>query len=1224
MRLTSALKYAALVFVFVLVLAGVAPAQVTTGTISGVVVDQSGAAIPGVQVIATSRATAEQTKVTTNEQGLFKLSSMPVGEYDLQFSKGGFSTTKVAAVSVVSGTDRGLGQVKLEVGAGSTTVEVSAAPPLAETTQAQVSSSFTSQQLSTFPGISEAEGLDNIALTVPGVSSSRDNSFSNSNGPDFAVNGIRSRNNDQQIDGQNNNDNSVGGPGLFLVNPDFVQEYDITVNNFSPEYGRNSGSAVNEVTKSGTNIWHGDLMGQENNSVFNALSNTQKASPSIGGQGLTKQPRSNNEFTGGTIGGAIWKNHVFAFGGFDDQIISSTAVNTAGLTPTPTGLGEMASCYSSNSNVTNLQTFGPFGIGGGNPTPTATNLVELAGAPNPNFNDTTINPTTNAAIGPVCRVELGTVTRTQAQPFHEFDWIYRTDAVISDQDRFFGRYVFNKAHSFGASAGGYPIDVPALSQTFLLDETHTFSSRMINEWRGSFSRLNVDFGGNSLGNTVPPMGQLLTALAHVAIGGGELSYGPATNLPQGRIVNTYQLQDNWSFFQGRNQWKAGVNFTYQRSPNVFLPNVNGSYSFNTFTNGGATAFNSQGGCTVAAGAKLVVPGVNGDPNNNDAGASGPLSAYACNIPTSVSVALGNSSLDFREYDTFLYMGDDYKLKSNFTLNLGVTWSYYGQPENLFHANSLKQQTSPQPFWNPALPLSITTAPTIPAVMNAFGPGIGFAYTPRWGGWLTGGDQGKTVLRGGYRLSYDPPFYNIYLNESTASPNVILQTLSGTQANANPLPTDPHGPSVRTALASQLVFGVNDPRSFNTTSVSPNFGPDRVHDWSFGIQREFGQHAVLEARYVGNHGYDLFQTINGNPLASGFVASGFSSFLPAGVTPCASTTIPGVPATAKSPALGRANCNEGVVRERTNTGYSDYNGLQTELRTNNLFNQLTLRTNYVWSKTTDNVSEIFSTFGAGNTVALSQNPFANGAPEHGLSGLNFPQTFTFTAWEDLPFLRSQHGLLGHIFGGYAVAATYILQSGQGYTPTQFCLAACTGLPSVNDTRFDAGFIGTDESSRPFVGSMSAPATSVGIFAGDACNLLGVGCSPTAANTLLDFGAANTTGAANPVTNKQVRYIVNAQEAETVFGTPFGNAERNLPRDYQTNSANISLYKNIKFSERTTLQFHATLNNAFNHPNFGSVDPFIDDAGFDIIGTGFGNPLLQGASSRVVYFGLKVIF
>src|SRR6202044_3322676 len=105
-----------------------------------------------------------------------------------------------------------------------------------------------------------------------------------------------------------------------------------------------------------------------------------------------------------------------------------------------------------------------------------------------------------------------------------------------------------------------------------------------------------------------------------------------------------------------------------------------------------------------------------------------------------------------------------------------------------------------------------------------------------------------------------------------------------------------------------------------------------------------------------------------------------------------------------------------------------------------------------------------------------------------------------------------------------------------------------------------FIGSFETLRPFVGSASAPAQQVGIFAADACNLNGVGCA-LPANTLISFNDVNNLGAANTVTNKQVRFIVNGGEAQAVFGTPYGTAGRNSLRDFHTNSANFSLIKRI---------------------------------------------------------------
>ena len=143
-----------------------------------------------------------------------------------------------------------------------------------------------------------------------------------------------------------------------------------------------------------------------------------------------------------------------------------------------------------------------------------------------------------------------------------------------------------------------------------------------------------------------------------------------------------------------------------------------------------------------------------------------------------------------------------------------------------------------------------------------------------------------MLRGGYRISYDPIFYNIYLGIATAAPQVLQQTLTGSRAAANPLLAQPLGPAVRNELAPYLTLGVSDPRSFTQTNVTPDFRADHVHQWTFGIQRQIVPNAVVEARYVGNHGANLFQSINGNPLVSGTAA--FPNALPSDVTPCPSS------------------------------------------------------------------------------------------------------------------------------------------------------------------------------------------------------------------------------------------------------------------------------------------------------------------------------------------------
>src|ERR1700722_4401803 len=1162
--------------VVLLLLMASATAQVSKGSISGTVLDPSGAVVAGAEVRATSLGTNQVLTTISDSSGLFKLPLLQVGVYKVEVSKSGFRKAAVSNVEVTPGVDTGLGGGKLEVGATTDTVEVSAATPLVETTQAQITNTFEAIYLDNMPGIQENQGLDNLAVLLPGVSGTRDNTFSNTNGMGFSVDGLRGRSNDQQVDGQNNNDNSVAGPGIFVGDTEFVSQYQVTTNNFGAEYGRNAGSVVNVITKSGTNTWHGSVYGTESNSVLTTLTNQQ--ANTVWGEGLKKPTRFNDEFTGATIGGPWVKDKLFFFGGFDDEIISSkTVYGNGNLTPDAIGLAQLAGCYPGSTSVAALQAYGPYSIGG-NPTPLGQPTV--ANYPSNGFAGFVPNDG-----GTGCNVELNGVQRTLGNGSHQYNWVFRTD-ITGSKDTVYGRYLFQKQVFFNADEGqaaqGYPENVPSLAQQLGLSWTRKIPNQMLNELRLNVGRENVQFGGNTLG-TVPLQEDLESGLANIGFAGGTsssslLGFGPGTSFPQGRIINTYQIQDNWSYVRGRHQFKAGANFTYQRSPNKFLPNANGEFLYPDW------------------------------------------GTFAANTPLETLITLGNPNLDFREYDSFYYFGDDWKVTNHLTLNLGLPYSYYGQPANLFHNSDTKQQSSSQPFWDPSLPASVTTFPSIPAPKNSWGPSVGFAYAVGNGGWLFGND--KTVFRGGYRLSYDPPFYNIYLNIASSAPQVLAQTIVPGQA----LPAAPFGPAVRSELSSFLTTGVSDPRAFSQTSVSPNFGPDRVHSWTFGIQRELGSHAAAEVRYVGNHGENLFQSLNGNPYIAG-LAQGISdgvfssSLLPSGLTPCpASSAV--VPS-----AVGRENCNEGKVRERSNTAYSDYNGLQAEFRTNTLFNQLTMKTNYTWSKTTDNASEIFGTFGAGGTYAFSQDPLNYKGAEHGNSGLDFPQTWTVSFNEAIPVLRAQHGILGHMFGGWSVAGTYILQSGQAYTPVEAFSAYALSPYDTTDLSFLGSFNSGLDTARPFVSNLSAPATAIGIYAADACGLFGNALACSASPTsLVDYTALNASGGATTtaVNAKQEHFIVNAFEAQTINGTPYGNAGRNTLRDYKTNIANFQLAKTVNWGERARIIWHMSMVNAFNHPNYNTIDPFIEDAGLVFQGTGFANPTVQNGGNRSIRFGLKVTF
>ncbi len=315
-----------------------------------------------------------------------------------------------------------------------------------------------------------------------------------------------------------------------------------------------------------------------------------------------------------------------------------------------------------------------------------------------------------------------------------------------------------------------------------------------------------------------------------------------------------------------------------------------------------------------------------------------------------------------------------------------------------------------------------------------------------------------------------------------------------------------------------------------------------------------------------------------------------------------------------------------------------------------------------------MSEIFSTGTAGNTLAFAQNPFQTGGAERSFSGLNIPNVFTFSLTENVPFFKEQHGLIGHVLGGWAFSGSYILGSGQPYTPRQGAVfgAINSTLRYTGDTAnyFDSAFVGAfvTDSAHPFYGNLNAPINTTGIYCGDLGHLFGansVAASNTfcagvgGVNTLLSFNALNaggiiTTPGPNlglfdargclngnvtcplvPTTKDAVHFIVNMHTAESIFGTPFGNVPRNALSDAKSNRLDASIFKNIKLGERSNFEMRLSATNALNHFNFGSINPNVEWSGLsgsDIrnFGLPFADPSTTGANGRVVSISGRFTF
>src|SRR5580704_614097 len=297
-------------------------AQATTGTIGGVVTDPQGAVIPGAEVTATETATGVQTKVTTNGDGVYSIPRLKPGTYTLSISKQGFKRQEFQQVTLTIAQDVTLDAI-LQAGQVTETVTVTATGEELNKEEVQISNTFESRAVQDLPSNGAGQGIDTLALLLPGVIPGVGNV--NSNGTELSVNGNRARSNNFTIDGGDNNDLSIGGPSFFVDNPDVVAEFQVISNNFDAQYGRNQGAIVNIVTKAGTNQYHGDAAWFHRDASFlNSLDNIQKS------EGLNGPPPVLYNLWDGTFGGPILKDKLFFFGSFQYVTQPATVILNSG------------------------------------------------------------------------------------------------------------------------------------------------------------------------------------------------------------------------------------------------------------------------------------------------------------------------------------------------------------------------------------------------------------------------------------------------------------------------------------------------------------------------------------------------------------------------------------------------------------------------------------------------------------------------------------------------------------------------------------------------------------------------------------------------------------------------------------------------------------------------------------------------------------------------------
>ncbi|MFQ5664584.1 MAG: carboxypeptidase regulatory-like domain-containing protein [Terriglobia bacterium] len=1210
------------VFLFVITALAVTPANAqttTTGSVSGTVVDETEAVIPGATVRLINEATGVTREQESNAAGLFNFDRVSPGTYTVTIIRQGFRTYERTSIGVRVGKVTSLGSVALEVGP---TVEVvtveDTTAPLMQAESAQITGNYTSEivtetMLGTF-------GLDVLAFLTPGVQpglgfTNSNIGFGNTNfgsmigGSSFsqpAANGMRERFTGYSIDGQDNNDITVGGPGFFIDMFDTVEEYQIATNIFSAELGRNLGASINIITKSGTNEHHGTIYWfHENADQLTARSSDESQAD---------EPVSKfiENFFGFTWGGPAVTDKLFGFAAFqrvkddfsqfDDTgpfsldlattaargAIAGLGTNTADFVATKTGFASpFGNPVCQPGRLLGFES-ALLGLGATGVDPTGTFaffdhfIVDTAAPPLftldliPPFGvpDTGFLPVTASALNvPWC-----SILRTPGGNFTQDEFTGKIDWV-GEKNSAGGRYMFQDTTvgPFDFLFNGVAVvNVPSRGQFANFYHTIQLSPRMLNEFRFSYARLGVFFeGNNDLSPFTFPTVEIEKNLAFII---NDLPFnlmGGVSGIPQGRIGNNFQFADHWSLVYGRHTLKAGIEVRRVRFVNFFLPNRSGTWLtlFGLGTAAGATNATCQ--TFFATGVGCFGP-------NFLADSAGMDELLTNNIISFSATASGEVAMHTFETHQFYYFQDDFRIRPNLTFNLGVRYEYFGQPIDGISKQVIERESDPaQALWLQSLPIEDRTLPVIGGDKNNFAPRIGFAYTPRFWKRIFGEDQ--TVIRGGYGISYDVGFQNILLNTHNNAPRVFAQSRLFSPVNI--IPGDGTGTALDADPTLAPTRNLFDPRRFTNVPVSGQFlGTNDLYNpyaqqWSLGIQREV-KGTVAEVRYVGTRGVGLYAPTNFNPAFTEQLAL-FPETVPAGLTP--------------DPNTGLLFGTHGVVELRGNLARSEYHGLQTRWDFRNLFNQFTGGVSWTWSKNIDNASEVFSETEAGLPEEEAANSFDIVDGERGLSNLDLRNTFTWHAIWHAPWRRDQIGALGKIAGGWEVAMTGFIFSGRPWTANQ--TSSGINFP-VNDVCDENLFFASSNLCRPVVFNPEAPVGSVGeMQPGGSC---------------VDRGGST-------VACSSLHWLMNNNTIMNLLGTPFGSG-RNLNAGDGSVLVNLGIFKNtyVNLGEnRVNIQFRSQFVNATNHRNFG-VPPLTINSGI------FADEAQENTPGRTIRFGIRVVF
>ena len=1135
-------------------------AQEVTASITGTVTDPSGAAVTGAKVTTTSQERGVTYTAVTNDSGLYRISQLPVGTYELKVEKSGFAVASfpafVLTLNQVARID-----VALKVGRTTETVEVTAAAPVLERETTQVDTIINAATNDNMPLASR--NYVQLTLLVPGSVTTDPSSFVSGNntagyGSRPLINGNREQANNFLLDGMDNNqvsDNLLG----YTPAPDAIEEFNLITNNAPAEFGNFEGGIVNATIKSGTNKYHGDIWEFFRNDVLNANDWANKIStPNL--------PRGKVRWNmyGGTFGGPIIKNRLFFFADYQAQRFdypSSSYYDTVFTAAERTGdFGILCTnyggsfvggvCQGGNNAV---QLYSPCVIQ--TPavpcTPSSPTAPTRQPFPNNVIPSGMLSPVASALFASslypqaVNTAIQRNAINTSVSKLDVDQGDLKVDFKATQKDSIFFRYT--RAYQNNPSINSQVLLSNSYSTTPIYntvgDWSRTIGNNLVNDARFGWSHITVNTG-NSWASSVGDFGNTL------GIGNGNPANVPgllALNFSNSLVGNigagestqsfddhVWQAEDNLSWNHGRHTFKFGGQW-WRQIIKTFYAGNNGELGYMTF-NGTFTAASPTATGSGDGGADFFL---------------GLDQSYGRGVSTGKTWQQSSNIIG-------IYVQDTWRFTDRLTLNLGLRYDAHSP---WVEANNEQANYN---FATGNMDLAGQGGASRALYDGTYGgkdfqPRIGFAWTP-----AALGD--KTVIRGAFtissylegtgtnlRLPLNPPFTPAEINSVTAAGALLPPTDSTDGIAGGPTSASCDAPAY--ACYQSAYMRIWDPK------VQPAI----ADQWNVTVQHQFAGNATIQVGYVGQKGTHLM------------VPFDYAQRVLLPSTACATP-----PCTAPSPyfaanpglysVLGggtpTSDTPGATISGTKSNGNMKYNSLQAVLQ-KQMSHGLQYQVAYTLSKC---MSDSTGYYGAWNNAlsasAYWQNVYdqkAEWAPCY------YDATNVISAYAiyDLPFGRGKmlaknvNGAVNQVIGGWALSPI---------------LSWRTGWPLPIYANDNSGTFGrggrADCVSTPSIADTTIPGVGIQWFNN------------------------------------------NGNFTQPALGT-FGNCSPQLAslRTPHYADVDLSLHKNFPLTERFQLQFRSDFVNAFNHVNFNAPSTGV--------GTGMGQ-ITSAQPMRNIQLALKLYF